>query len=65
MSAYVPQTWVDGVTAIMAANLDHMEQGIAAAHEQLAALEAPPSLSEEQVRQIVREEMDARFGPAA
>ena len=37
--AYEKQTWVDGVTPLDAAHLNHMEQGISQLSEEIAGLQ--------------------------
>ena len=37
--AYTKTTWVDGITPLSAANFNHMETGIADAHDGIASCE--------------------------
>ena len=44
MSEYIKQTWIDGETPVDAEHLNHLEEGVAAAHKAIAELPEIPEI---------------------
>ena len=44
MSEYIKQTWVDGETPVDAEHMNHLEEGVAAAHKAIAELPETPEI---------------------
>ena len=52
MSEYIKQTWVDGETPVDAEHLNHLEEGVAAAHKAIAELPEIPEIPDVPVQSV-------------
>lgn len=52
MSEYIKQTWVDGETPVDAEHLNHLEEGVAAAHKAIAELPEIPEIPDAPVQSV-------------